>query len=112
MSERKISRGCDEALTVELVTADGAAYAVPSGGVVLLGLRPVMCGETVLVKQGTVTGDGLVRFDFVPEDTMDLIPGDYWFDVKLESGDKLLPLIRRMDLQILDSGVFKGGREA
>ena len=103
-----ISRGCDEAIRVELVTADGAAFAIPSGGVVLLGLRPVLCSETVLVVSGVDEGGGVVRFDVAAEDTVDLVPGDYWFDVKLASDGKFTPLIRKAELTIADSAVGEG----
>lgn len=54
-----------------------------------------------LEKSITPTSDGLVTIELLPTDTKELQLGTYWYEISLEAGDDILPLIECSMLDLM-----------
>ena len=109
MSQKlEIVRGCSYPVAIDLFDENGEAAVLDTGSVLVMGIQPILGGEPVLKKQAVSTEDGALVFDFCPADTEKVTPGDYKFDVMLQTGDDLYPVISRGNLSIVDNAVEWG----
>lgn len=101
-----------DSLELEVVLNDGqTAYDLQEGDVVYFGLMdPGQYFEDALVKKkGYITdlnSEGKIVFRFSPEDTLDLLPGKYFYSIKLQfyrNGiEKVITLVNKTKFIICD----------
>lgn len=64
-------------------------------------LEPNQCWENAILKKNSIDADSKIKFD--PKDTMCLIPGLYYYQVKLRNKDgEVYTLCNRSKLYILE----------
>lgn len=86
----KIVRGTSNSFEIT-VTKDGAEYSLTETQTLVFGLMedPLRSGgepRKLFVKKLTQAGDNKYQLDLLPEDTADLEPGQYFYDIGLQDG--------------------------
>jgi hypothetical protein len=109
MSKLEIVRGTSFPLRIDVQDADGNPLALGESDTLLLGVKPVLGGERVLMKKATAdaSGGGYL-FDLRPEDTVGLSPMEYLYDVNLRIGANFHNVIPLSELTIIDSTTEMG----
>ena len=99
-------------LTIADATNEGN-YVLANDDALYLGIMdPNQPFENAVIKKKftseDVNGDGTVTIDIKPEDTIDLVPGVYYYSIKLhqvneaESIDKVFTVINKTKFIVLD----------
>lgn len=108
----EIVRGTSNRFQITIVDADGNPFTLPSGGQVKFGIgipeKPGVPGECFCTKQAPTCTDGVCAFDIAPEDTADLEPGRYWYDVGVQVGDDYYNVIEPSPVDIIANVTAKG----
>lgn len=91
----EIVRGTTNTFGITVTDSEGNAMTLSSGQVLVFGLkRKPYNEERALVKKITHTiGAGEYYLELEPEDTAELDPGPYLYDVSLQSGDAFYSVI-------------------
>lgn len=90
----EIVRGTTNTLQVSVLDANGAAYNLGSNEKIVLGLKAKPEDtELLLVKTAEIIGEGLFKIVLCPEDTAQLAPGRYSYDVGLDNGTDFFNII-------------------
>ncbi len=83
----EIVRGTTNAFGITVTDENGALYTLETDQVLVFGVkRGKTDTERVLVKQITHAANGEYYLELTPEDTADLEPGKYYYDVGMQSG--------------------------
>lgn len=94
----RMTRGTTYTISVSLYTEDRTPYILSGEEKLLLGVRAIGSKEysvykTVSANDGNFNGESY-DFNFEPDDTIDLeLSKDYYYDVSLQNGDQLYPVI-------------------
>ena len=90
MNENQIEvpRGTLYPVRIDLVDPDGNLYTLADGERLVLGVTDSYQGDGVLfTREASRDPDGVYVVDIEPEDTAELAPGRYFYDVNLYLGD-------------------------
>ena len=91
----EIVRGSTNTLRVSVLDATGLPYNLGSGEKVVFGVKKEKEDEDLLITRvAEILYEGMYSIRLVPEDSMDLEPGLYYYDVGLESGTDFFPIIK------------------
>lgn len=103
-------RGTTVPITVEITDANGSPYALASGEVVLFGIKKEATDAAPIFCKAAVAGSetGVYSVTIYPEDTLDLAPGRYYYDVGMESGGDFFNIIEPSPFMILPNITGKG----
>lgn len=86
----EIVRGTTNAFSLALTDANGTAYTLETGQVLVFGLKDEKTDEKrVLVKQITRAANGEYYLELSAADTADLEPGRYFYDIGLQHGTEI-----------------------
>ena len=107
----EITRGRSYDIALEVTDENGNGYALSGSEVILFGIKkspekeatPIFCRAAVA---GSEAGSYTVSIH--PEDTIDLAPGRYYYDVGLESGGEYYDIIKPSAF-MLEANVTKKG---
>ena len=81
-------RGTSREFVFDLLDAEGAAYVPGAADVLRFGIKADAAATVLLVEKAvSVPADGQVTVKLVPADTGGLAPGNYVYDVGVESGE-------------------------
>lgn len=105
-----IVRGTTLPMALEVTDANGTAYTLASGEKILFGVKKKATDEAaVFIKEAAAADtDGQYTITIDPEDTMDLEPGRYCYDVGLESGGDYYNIIEPSGFNILPNVTKRG----
>lgn len=103
-------RGTTLPMTLEVTDANGKLYTLGTGERILFGVKKTPGDENPLfVLEAVAQGDaGQYTITVYPENTQDLEPGRYWYDVGLESGGDYFNIIEPSGFTILPNITKKG----
>lgn len=83
-------RGNSTDIPVQFFHADDAPYMLGDGEVVRFGLKQTLYTKEILIELELTAAeqeeDGTLVFHLTPQMTLDLAPGQYVFDVGIQSG--------------------------
>lgn len=84
----EIVRGTTNTLALSVTDADGNAYTLADGELLIFGVKEKPEDEELLIQK-TITDctDGVAMVELSPDDTIGLKYGRYIYDVGLESGE-------------------------
>ena len=92
MNDITIVRGDTLTLSIsEIKMSDGSAYTLKSTDVVYLDVKKYATDKTAVFRKSVTAAeyvDGALPITILPEDTVDLPCGDYYFDVRLFMDDE------------------------
>lgn len=110
MSQKiEIVRGTTKNLRIKVVDTDGWPYALANGEKIVFGIKQNLDDtETIFAKTTTAGTDGVYAVNIVPNDTEDLDPGKYFYDVGLLSGANYYSVIEPSPF-IIRANVTKRG---
>ena len=101
-----------DSLTLEIALNDGkTAYELADSDIVYFGLMdPGQLFEDALVKKKgyltDINDNGKLVFELSPDDTLDLLPGKYYYSIKLHinhgNEDKVITLVNKTKFIICD----------
>ena len=84
----EIVRGTTNSFGITIRNQDGSLHTLETGQVLVFGLKENELDEhRVLTKKITHTVNGDCYLELSPEDTKDLRPGHYYYDIGLQHGD-------------------------
>lgn len=87
MNDITIVRGDTLTLSIsEIKMSDGSAYALKDTDIIYLDVKKSPSDKTAVFRKSVTAADyveGVLPVTILPEDTVDLPPGDYYFDVRL-----------------------------
>lgn len=91
----------------------GAPYVLADGELLLFGIKkdPDKDQAPIFVKAAVAdpdAGEGWYLVTLHPEDTQDLAPGVYYYDIGLESGGEYLDIVRKSTFTIESNVTGKG----
>lgn len=106
----EIVRGTTLPMILEITDANGSLYKLGTGERVLFGVKKNPKDESTIftleaVAQSTT---GQYSITVYPENTQELEPGRYWYDVGLESGGDYFNIIEPSGFTILPNITSKG----
>lgn len=107
----EITRGTSEPMELEVTDRNGTPRSLASGEKILFGIKKEPAKETdcIFVKELAATDEaGVFTLNLYPEDTINLAPGVYWYDINLESGGDFIPVIRLSRFTILPNVTKRG----
>lgn len=108
----KIVRGTTNTLEISIVDSSGAPYNLGSGEKVVFGVkRKPEHEEVIFAKVGEIVYEGLYKVVLDPADTENLLSGDYYFDVAIESGEAFHNVIRPSRFKIVANITSRGCTE-
>ena len=107
----EITRGRSYDIALEITDENGNGYGLSGSEVILFGIKrepekdekPIFCRAAVA---GSAAGSYTVSIR--PEDTIDLSPGRYYYDVGLESGGNYYDIIEPSGFLLLPNVTKKG----
>jgi len=109
MQKIEIIRGTTNVLQITLTDGDGKLRALSSGEKIIFGLKyKVTDHETIFNRAATTVDLGLYNVELAKEDTAELDPGKYYYDVGLQSGDDYFNIVEPSPF-IIQSEVTKWG---
>jgi len=104
-TELKMVRGSTQVLEIQVQAPDGSPYILLEGDVIRFGVKDPECdGEYLVKKESGTLVEGVTMVTIEPEDTIDLEPGRYCYDVGLQSGTAYFPVVKYSDF-ILEPNV-------
>lgn len=90
----EVIRGTTKTFSVNITDANGDPYSLASGDVVRFGVKQESGDEAYLIEKEVTEGEGGVfAFTIAPEDTINLEPGHYKYDVGLQTGEDYFNVI-------------------
>lgn len=91
----KVARGRSRTFKLELLDEDDNFYSLAGDEKIIFGVKknPAIDAEFVILKTVTNGTDGVFKIKINPEDTNNLIPGEYFFDIGLQSGADYFPIV-------------------
>lgn len=105
----EIVRGTSNTLAIAVTDANSNPYTLQAGEVIVFGVKKNASDEDyVLLKTATQGADGVYNIEINPEDTAGVEPGEYVYDVGLESGVEYYNIIPLTKLLIV-ANVTKWG---
>lgn len=106
----EIVRGTTLPMILEITDANGSLYKLGTGERVLFGVKndprdenPIFCLTAVAQAES-----GQYEITVYPENTQELEPGRYWYDVGLESGGDYFNIIEPSGFTILPNITKRG----
>lgn len=97
-SEIRMVRGTSQLLEIRVTDGHGAPYVLSEGDVIRFGVKYEEGNGAYLVKkQSSTLTDGITRIHLTPEDTMEMEPGRYKFDIGLQTGEDYFPVVAYSD---------------
>lgn len=106
-----ITRARSYDIDLEITDDNGNGYTLGDGEVILFGIKkdPDTETEPIFCRAAEETGTaGVYTLHIYPEDTQDLAPGRYYYDVGLESGGNFYDIISPSCLMLLSNVTKKG----
>ncbi len=101
----KMVRGSTQMIEIQVVGPEGEPYALLEGEVIRFGVKNSDCSGGYLVKKdSTELIEGIARIVLRPEDTIEMDPGRYCYDVGLQSGSHYYSVVKYSDF-ILEPNV-------
>ena len=92
MNDITIVRGDTLALSIdEIKMSDGSAYTLKDTDIIFIDIKKSPSDKTAVFRKSVTAADyvdGVLPVTILPEDTVDLSPGDYYFDVRLFMDDE------------------------
>lgn len=106
----EIVRGTTLPMTLEITDANGSLYKLGTGERVLFGVKKKPTDESPIfvLTAAAQSAAGQYSITIYPENTQDLEPGRYWYDVGLESGGDYFNIIEPSGFTILPNITSKG----
>lgn len=105
MNEIAMVRGDTMRLTVSgIKNAEGEDHVLGSGDALLLDVKKSAAEKAVISKKVTAAdyADGALPIAILPDDTAGLAAGDYFFDIRLMTGDgNIYTIVPMSKLKIL-----------
>lgn len=107
----ELTRGRSYDIDLDVSDKNGNGYTLGDGEVILFGIKknpntdaaPIICRAAVASST-----TGVYTISIRPEDTQELPPGNYYYDVGLESGGNFYPIIEISVLHLLPNVTKKG----
>lgn len=105
-----IVRGRTVPLELEITDANGNLYTLAEGETILFGIKKNPTDDApIFVKAAEAkTAPGAYGVTITPEDTLDLVPGGYYYDVGLETGGDYYTIIEPSPITIQANVTAKG----
>lgn len=106
-----LTRGRSYDLNLEVTDLNGNGYTLGDGEVLLFGIKKDTATEEapIICRAAEETGTaGFYTFHLYPEDTQDLTPGRYYYDVGLESGGNYYNIIETSVCMLMHNVTKKG----
>lgn len=104
-TELKMVRGSTQVLEICVQAPDGGPYILLEGDVIRFGIKdPEGRGEYLVKKESRSLLGGMTSVTIDPEDTIEMEPGRYCYDVGLQSGAAYFPIVKVSDF-ILEPNV-------
>ena len=88
---------------IEITDPSGAPYAPRTGDVVIFGIQKRSTREILIVKTAKVEPSGMVNITFKPEDTKELRPDRYFYDVGLKTGNDYYMIVPLSEIVIREN---------
>lgn len=105
----EIVRGTTNTFQIEVRDANGVLYTVVAGEKIIFGIKEKPTdAELILAKSCSFQSVGSYLATLSPEDTANLEPGRYFYDVALQSGKNFYNIIEPMPF-IIQPNVTKWG---
>ena len=106
----KIVRGTTNVFNITINDESGAVYELADGDKIVFGVkRDPDDTEFVLLKMASfVESDGVYSVTLAPEDTIDLMCIDYYYDVSLQSGSNFFNVIEPSPFVIMPNITARG----
>lgn len=109
----EIVRGTSNTFGLTITDGDGNPYTLSENDSLVFGLkRRERDEQRVLIKPITHVVDGEYFLELSPEDTVDLFPGRYYYDVGLQRGEEVFYNIVEQSEFLLIPNVTKRGDSA
>lgn len=87
-------RGTTKVFNISITNGDGTLYVLAEGEEILFGVKQKVEDESTVILKSVTTGtDGVYPVEIEPNDTINLQPGSYVYDVGLKSGDDYFNVI-------------------
>lgn len=106
-----IVRGTTLPLTLEVTDANGSLRSLAAGESIILGVKKKPKEEETPIFILTAVAQaeaGQYTFTIYPENTQDLEPGKYWYDVGLASGGDYFSIVEISPFDILPNVTKRG----
>lgn len=108
----EIIRCTTNVFQVTVTDAKGALYNLGSGEKIVFGLKAKPTDtELLLTKTAEILGEGLFKISLCPEDTENLAPGRYSYDVGLDNGTDFFNIIEPSPFVIVQNVTCRGCAE-
>lgn len=105
----EIVRGTTNTLEIAITDADGAAYIATAGEKIIFGVKKKATDpDLVFTKVAAYSTPGKYIATISPDDTNELTPGRYCYDVGLQSGDDYFGIIEPNPFTILPNVTERG----
>lgn len=103
--QQKISivRGTTNTLNITVLDASGNPYNLSGGEAIVFGIKQQRSEDCLVVKRIATGSDGKYAVTLNPNDTLELAPGRYLYDVGLQSGNCYYNVIRPSNFEILEN---------
>lgn len=106
----EIVRGTSNTFGLTITDGDGNPYTLSENDTLVFGLkRRERDDQRVLIKPITHSVDDEYFLELSPEDTIDLVPGRYYYDVGLQRGDDVFYNIVEQSEFLIIPNVTKRG---
>ena len=90
----EMEQGTTQPFALDLTDANGEPYTLEIGQVLVFAVKTERNDEArVLITTITHTVEGAYYLELAVEDTADLEPGRYYYDVKMQHGARLYPVV-------------------
>ena len=91
----KMVRGSTQELEICVLSPHGHPYVLLDGDVIRFGVKNMDClGGYLVKKEATELIQGIACITINPEDTVNMEPGRYCYDIGLQSGDHYFPVVK------------------
>ena len=97
-TELRMIRGSTMTLEVEMSAEDGQPYVLLEGDVIRFGVKHGFAsgGYRILKETGELK-EGIAQIQIDPEDTMEMEPGRYAYDIGIQSGENYFMVVGLSD---------------
>ncbi len=102
----KMVRGATEHMKITIREKGGSVYLLTPEEVLRFGVTKHPGDDGYIIKKEMTAeneSDGSYYFDIMPQDTLSLAFGKYYYDVGVQSGDNYYPVIRCSEFIVADN---------